>query len=39
MTYQTPTLVEVGKPEEVVHGPFGGWLDGIGPQVAADTTD
>jgi hypothetical protein len=39
MTYQTPTLVEVGKPEEVVHGPVGGGLDGIGPQTTDDTTD
>jgi hypothetical protein len=39
MTYQIPTLVEVGKPEEVVHGPVDGGLDGIGPEGTADTTD
>jgi hypothetical protein len=39
MTYQTPRVVELGKPEDVVHGPELGGVDGIGPEGTADSTD
>jgi hypothetical protein len=39
MTYQIPTLVDLGRPEALVHGPAGENVDGIGPLGDADPTD
>jgi hypothetical protein len=39
MKYETPRVVEVGKTEDVIHGPSGGGVDLIGPFQDLDSTE